>query len=40
MEEMVKEINRTQVAAEDQLSDRVYYYDAEKDSVRFAKGWR
>lgn len=33
LEDMVKEVNMTQVEAEEVLSDRVYYYDYKKDSL-------
>lgn len=38
LEEMVREVNATQVAKEDQLSDNVYAYDAEaKELIRAEK---
>ena len=30
---MVKEVNRTEVKAEEVLSDSVYYYDREKETL-------
>ena len=33
LEVMVKEINETEVAAEEVLSDTVYYYDREMESI-------
>ena len=33
LEAMVKEINETEVAREEVLSDTVYYYDREKECI-------
>lgn len=33
LEDMVRDINRTQVLAEDYLSDSIYYYDRESKKV-------
>lgn len=35
MDAMVREINQTQVAAEEVLSDRAYFYDRRTDTLRF-----
>lgn len=36
LKEMVHDVNRTQVSAEEVLSDSVYYYDREKDIISIA----
>lgn len=38
LEDMVTQINQTEVALEERLSNHVYYYDKEKRELRMATG--
>ncbi|MDO4650013.1 MAG: DUF5688 family protein, partial [Eubacteriales bacterium] len=39
LEQMVQEVNSTQVEAKDQLSDRVYHYDARERTFELAENY-